>query len=258
VTRVGTANVTIVDQMAHGDVLTINATIPAHEKMLPHHAAAPDTGGGAETEQRIEWVKVRWNTAVDQPIAITWPERLQFAEQEPIGEKQALETARKLKQKWMPEVPAEMVLQPPRLLNRPVWAIAWRGETEDGVLTGDQVAVQVSSLTGLPIAYSQRAAIKRPAAEEIEVTREQAIEAAREALIRRVEEDVVEEISDVSLVARLVLSAPQHPEGGPAWLVRGTGERDALMVPVDAMSGDAVVADDAGARRSTPDGGDGD
>jgi hypothetical protein len=147
-----------------------------------------------------------------------------------------------------------MVLQPPRLLNRPVWAISWRGETEDGVLTGDQVAVQISSLTGLPIAYSQRVAIRRPSAEEIDVTREEAIETAREWLVA----EGVEDAQEMPLVARLVLSAPQHPEGGPAWLVRGTGKRDALMVPVDAMSGAAVTADDGGERRSTADDGDGD
>lgn len=250
-TRVREEDVRVVDQAASGDVLTINATIPAHERMLPHHAAAPDVPDGAETEQIIEWVKVRWDTAADRPIDITWPERLQFAEEEPISEEQALEAAESLKDAWFPEVPAEMVMQPPRLLNRPVWAITWRGQTEDDVLTGDQIAVQVSALTGLPIAYSQRVAVKRPSPDEVEVTRAEAIEAVREALA----EEGVEEATDMRLVARLVLSAPQHPEGGPAWLVRGTGDDELLMVPVDAMSGEVLGEDgDSAESRSTTSG----
>lgn len=241
VTDADAGDVTIIDQAAGGDVLTINATIPAHEEMLPQRAAAPDTGGGAEIEQEIEWVKVRWNSATDRPIDITWPERLQFAEEEPITEEQALKTAEDLKSEWFPEVPVEMEMRAPRRLNRPVWVIAWRGETEDGVLTGDQVAVQVSAVTGLPIAYSQRVAVQRPSEDRIEVTRTQAIEAAREALAER----EVENAEGMPLVARLVLSAPEHPEGGPAWLVRGPRERARLLVPVDAMTGEVLTEENA-------------
>lgn len=247
VTGVGADDVTIVDQAAAGDLLTINATIPANEEMLPQSAGAPETEPGEKSEQRIEWVKVRWDTAAERPYDITWPERLQFAEEEPVTEEQALETARELKEKWFPEVPAEMVLQPPHRLNRPVWAIAWRGETEDDVLTGDQVAVQVSAVTALPIAYSQRVAVQRPSADEIEITRDEAIGAAREALAAQGAENA----EGIPLVARLVLSAPAHPEGGPAWLVRGTGEADLLVIPVDAMTGEVVVPEDGDGRAET-------
>jgi len=234
-------DVAIVDQALSGDVLTINATIPAHEKMLAHFTATPDTDAGAEAEQLIEWTKVRWDTAGECPIDITWPERLQFAEEEPITEEQALESAGALKDTWFPEVPAEMVLQPPHRLHRPVWAITWRGEAEDDVLTGDQIAVQISAVTGLPIAYSQRVVVKRPSPDEVTVTRDEAVEAVREALAERGAENP----EDMRLVARLVLSAPMHPEGGPAWLVRGTGDDELLMVPVDAMTGNVIAADDA-------------
>jgi len=229
VTQVPAEGVEIIDQAAAGDVLTIEATIPASEKMLPRGAAAPETATDVGGEQQVEWVTMRWNTATERPNDITWSERLQFADKEPISEDEALQTAQGLKDEWFPQVPAGMKMQPPHLLHRPVWAIVWRGETDDGVLTGDQVAVQVSSMTGLPIAYSQRVAQQRPSADEIE--------AAREALAARTDEDV----SGIPLVARLVLSAPEHPDGGPAWLVRGTGDRAGLLIPVDAMTGDVIT-----------------
>jgi hypothetical protein len=143
-----------------------------------------------------------------------------------------------------------MVLQPPRRLNRPVWVVTWRGETEDGVLTGDQVAVQVSAMTGLPIAYSQRVAVQRPSPESIKVTREDAIETAREVLAKHTDEDV----ADWPLTARLVLSTAAHPEGGPAWLVRGTEELEAVVIPVDAMSGDVLqgAEDDRAGTETSP------
>jgi hypothetical protein len=240
VTRVGEADVTIVDQAASGAMLTINATIPAHEKMLPHHASAPDVGDGVETEQVIEWVRVRWNTETERPIDITWPERLQFAEKAPITREQALETAESLKDQWFPEVPAGMVRQPPHLLNRPVWAILWRGTIEDDILTGDQVAVQISALTGLPIMYSQRVAVQRPSPDEIELTRKEAIEAARAVLA----EAGVTEAGETHLTAKLVLSAPTDPEGGPAWLLRGPVNGELLAMTVDAMSGEVLEAED--------------
>ncbi len=248
VTRVEAEDVTITEQAAAGDILTIEATIPAHEKMLPHHAAAPDTGGGAETQQRVEWVRLVWNTATERPQLIRWPERLQFAEEQPVGDQAALATARLLKGKWFPDVPVEMRMREPRRLHMPTWIVSWRGHTENDTLSGDQVAVQVSALTGLPIEYTQRVAKQRPSRDEIEITREEAIDAAREMLIGA----EFEGAEQMALVARLVLSAPQHPEGGPAWLVRGTGEQDMVLVPVDAMSGELLTsADDSEKQRGS-------
>ncbi|MFO8079747.1 MAG: hypothetical protein R6V07_05510 [Armatimonadota bacterium] len=250
VTHAVADDVTIIDQAAAGDTLTIEATIPAHEDVLSYAAATP--GEGADVEQRIEWVTVRWNMAAERPEDITWAERLQFAEEEPIGEDEAVEVARELRDAWFPDVPPEMVMQPPHRMNRPVWAITWRGETEGDVLTGDQVAVQVSAVTGLPIAYSQRVAAQRPSPDEVELTRDEAIELVREALVEEGEEGA----DGMPLVARLVLSAPAHPEGGPAWLVRGTGRRAALGAPVDAMTGEVITAaNDGEGRRTTADGG---
>jgi hypothetical protein len=133
-----------------------------------------------------------------------------------------------------------MVLQEPRELNRPAWAVTWRGNTEDGVLTGDQVVVQVSGVTGLPIAYSQRVAVRRPSRDEIKVTRTEAINAALDALAEVRAGDG--ELEAPHLAGQLVLSAAQHPEGGPAWLLSGTVDGDVVTFTVDAMSGELLAA----------------
>ena len=240
VTRVDAEDVTIMEQASEDGVLIIDARIPAHDDMLTYDAARPGVDDDYEVEQRVEWVTVRWDLEAEHPRDVMWSERLQFAEQEPVEEAEALAVAEDLKHRWFPEVPVEMTLQSPYRLNRPVWAITWRGEVEDDVLTGDQVAVQISAVTGLPIAYSQAVAVQRPSPDEIEVPREYAIEAVREALVERGEERV----ADIPLVARLVLSAPPHPEGGPAWMVRSIGRRAALIASVDAMTGEVLLPPD--------------
>jgi len=236
VTGADAADVTIVDQSASGDVLSIEATVPAAKAMVATEAEAPDTEGGAQAEQPVEWVKVRWNTADGSPEDITWPERLQFAEDEPVTQERAEEVAAGLKSRWFPEVPVPMVLQPPHQLHRPVWVVSWRGKGGDEALSGDEVVVQVSSVTGLPIAYTQRVAVQRPSPDDVKVTRKEAVEAARAALGAR----GVRDAADMSLVARLVLSSEEQPQGGPAWLVRDTVEGK-IVVPVDAMTGEVLT-----------------
>ncbi|MGC9317257.1 MAG: PepSY domain-containing protein [Armatimonadota bacterium] len=236
--------VTVLSREVEEGLATIVADVPAHEKLLPRSG-----GDGEEDESRPrrEAVELRWDLQDDRPTDILWTERLQFADEEPVGPQEAEETARELMERWFPEVPVTMTMQPPHRLNRPVYVVLWRGE-DDGVLTGDRVVVQVSAVTGLPIAYSQQVARQRPSADEIQVSREQAIEAAREALAGV----GVEDAAEMSLEAELILSSPGHPEGGPAWTVGQAGPRGGAVVIVDAMSAEVLETATAAEEASEP------
>ncbi|MEA3400345.1 MAG: hypothetical protein U9R79_03785 [Armatimonadota bacterium] len=231
-TGVAADEVTVLSRETEGEVATIVADVPAHEKLL---SPGGDRKERDERRPRREAVEMRWDLRADRLTDILWTERLQFADEEPVSPQEAERTARELMEEWFPEVPVAMTMQPPHRLNRPVYVVLWRGE-DDGVLTGDRVVVQVSAVSGLPIAYSQRVADQRPSPDEIDVTHEQAIEAARETLA----EAGVEHAEEMRLEAELVLSSPAHPEGGPAWTVTQAGRGRRGVAIVDAMSGDVL------------------
>jgi len=225
------ADVVLVAKSAVEGVAEVVARVPADEHLLP-------PGESAEGGEPAERVTVRWNLRTARPIDILWGDRLQFAEEEPVTAREAEATAGEMKERWFPQVPATMVMADARKLHRPAWVIAWRGETDDGTATGDEVIVQVSSVTGLPIAHTQRVAAQRPSPEKIAVTRDEAIAAARQAL----KDGGWEGAESAQLTAQLTLSSPAHPEGGPAWLVRtppGEGQR---AVVVNAISGEVIDA----------------
>jgi len=229
-------DIMVVSRGLDAGVAEVGARVPADERLLP-------LAGGAGDEELTERLTVRWDLDAERPEDILWEDRLQFSEQEPVTEQEAEATAGELKDRWFPEVPATMAMAPARKLHRPAWVIAWRGETDDGTLTGDEVIVQVSSVTGLPIAYNERVAVQRPSPDEVTVARDQAITAARQAL-----KDAGWRGADTAqLSAVLTLSSAAQPEGGPAWLVRATSGEDRRQVAVDAISGEVIDAGEVGA-----------
>lgn len=233
-------DVTLVAKSAVEGVAFVTGSIPADPKLLPLAAGSPDQQGYNGEEPRVEAVTVRWDLMAGRPVDIAWSERLQFAAEEPVTQEQALATAEELKTRWFPEVPVQMVMDAPRRLHRPAWVLAWHGQAEDGTLTGDEVVVQVSTVTGLPIAYTQRTATQRPTRESITVTREQAIATVREVL----KAAGAEGAQDAPLDADLVLSAVEHPEGGPAWIVRSPRAGGRARAVIDAMTGEHIRSED--------------
>jgi|LSQX01.3.fsa_nt_gb hypothetical protein len=236
VTDVAPDDVTVMDRAVNGSMVTILAGIPADEKLLPHQAGRPGLEDAPQTEQQVEAVRVRWNVDADALQDVLWSHRLQFAEEEPVTPDEAFETARELKARWFPEVPAEMVLRPPHRLHRPSYVVAWHGKNA-GVRTGDEAVAQISAVTGLPIAYSQRVATQRPDPDEIPVTRDEALEAVRALLIA----EAIEGAEAASYDAELILSSTMHPAEGPAWIVQAQAGRMRQTIPVDAMTGEALV-----------------
>lgn len=235
-------DVTLVAKSAVEGIAVVMGSIPADPKLLPLTAGSPDEQDYNGEQPRVEAVTVRWDLMAGRPVDIAWSERLQFAAEEPVNQQQALAIAEELKSKWFPEVPAKMVMDAPHRLNRPAWVLAWHGQAEDGTLTGDEVVVQVSTVTGLPIAYTQRIAPQRPKPESVKITRDQAIAAARAAF----EAGGWAEGKTAPLVAELMLSSPAHPEGGPAWTVESpVGQGDAVAI-VDAMTGDVISSGKGG------------
>lgn len=230
-------DVTLVAKSASEGIAVVMGSIPADPKLLPLAAGSPEAQGFNGEQPRVEAVTVRWDLMAGRPVDIAWSERLQFAAQQPVTQEQALATAEALKSKWFPEVPAKMVMDAPHRLNRPAWVLAWHGQADDGTLTGDEVVVQVSTVTGLPIAYTQRVAVQRPDPETITVTRDEAIAAVRAAL----EAAGAEGAQDAPLVAELILSAPAHPEGGPAWMVVSPVGLGRARAVVDAVTGEVLA-----------------
>lgn len=239
-TGVPADDVTLLAKSAVAGVALVTGSVPADPKLLAAREASGQAPEGEGDAARLESVTVRWDLPTGRPVDITWSDRLQFAAEEPITQEQAQATAEELKRKWWPEVPARMVMAPPHRLHRPVWVIAWQGQTEDGTRTGDEVVVQVSAVTGLPIAYTQRMATQRPTRELITITRDQAIATVRAAL----EAAGAQGAQSAPLEAELILSAPEHPQGGPAWIVRSPEVTGRARAVVDAMSGELIRSED--------------
>ena len=247
-TGIDAEDVTIIADSV-GALVVVLASIPAHEALLPHGVDMPSELISNETAQVQEAVEVRWDPAEDRVTDVFWTERLQFGAPQTVEAGEAEETARELKERLFPTVPAEMVMRPLRELHRPVYVVVWRGVIDEGILTGDRVTVQVSSITGLPILYTQRVATRRPSPEDIAITGEEAIETAREALVQA----GMQAATDSELIAELILSTPMHPEDGPVWMVATPpGDPDGV-VPVDAMTGEVLNAGEDNSPRMTID-----
>lgn len=218
------ADVTVMHRSVDPRTATILAAVPAAEEML--------------SDDPVETIDLRWDMRADLPLTVMWSERFEFSHHEPVTQEQAEEIARSLLDRWVPEEAGEPEPQLAQKLRAPMYVVNWVGTTE-GHLTGDHAMVQVSSVTGLPIAFSQRIARRRPSPDEIEITRDRALEIAREYL--RTEGGPGAQT--IEMVAELNLSAEAHPEGGPAWLVAtiASGGRQGRVIPVDAMTGDVIV-----------------
>lgn len=230
-------DVILVAKSATEGIGFVTGSVPADPKLLPLAAGSPDGHGFNGAPPQVEAVTVRWDLVAGRPVDITWSERLQFAAEQPVTQEQALATAEELMGRWFPEVPVEMVMDPPQRLHRPAWVFGWHGRSANNTLTGDDVVVQVSTVTGLPIAYTQRIAVQRPDPETIAVTRDEAITAVRAAL----EAAGAEGAQDAPLVAELILSAPAHPEGGPAWIVVSPAGQGRARAVVDAVTGEVLA-----------------
>jgi len=242
VTGVDAETVTVIHRSVNEGVAAILAIVPPAPGMRHEEARRP-TIPAAITEQTIEIVDLRWDMQADLPTLILWGERLQFASREPTTREEAEAVARELLERWVPEEAGEIAPPPAQKLEAPVYVVSRLG-TLDGHLTGDRAVVQVSSVTGLPISFSQRIARQRPSPDEIAVTRDEAIEVVREHL----RGEGFPAAATVNLVAQLTLSAERHPEGGPAWLValiRGDGQQMRVLM-VDAMSGEMLTAREDG------------
>ncbi len=242
--EVEAGDVEIIADSVGAELAVIIASIPAHEDLLPRATDVASEASGVQTEQRLEIVDVRWDRHIDAPRDIFWTERLQFAEVEPVSPEEAEHVAKGLKGMFFPPMPegtGEMLAEPQQRPRGPVYVSTWRGMRE-GHRTGDRVVVQVSSVTGLPIAYSQRVARQRPAPEDVVVTRDEALEIGREHLIA----EQFRRAESVDLVGEMILSASVHPQDGPAWMIAvvGRGGEQLRVIPIDAMTGEVIVRDD--------------
>ena len=234
VARVPADEITVMHRSVEGQAATMLAAVPAPEEMLYEEARSP-VRPESVTEQTVETIDLRWDLQADLPTDVIWSERLQFSPREPVTPQQAAEIARQLFDRWVPEEAPETPPLPPQKLDAPVYVVTWTGMVE-GHMSGDQAIVQVSSVTGLPISYIQRVALQRPSPEEIEVTRDEALEIVREAL----REEGRPDAETVDLVAQLTLSAAGHPRGGPAWMVAliGPGGQQTQVLMVGGMTGE--------------------
>ena len=233
VTGVEASNVTIMHRSLAEGTAMILAAVPAAEGMLYEEARRPNIPDSL-TEQTIEAIDLRWDLEADLPILVLWSERLQFAENEPVTDESAEAVARQLLERWVPEQAGEVAEVTVQKIQAPMYVVNWQGAV-DGVFTGDRAVVNVSSVTGLPISFSQRLAAKRPSPDVVRVTRDQALAAVRKHLVA----NEAPGGDDIPLVAQLTLSAEEHPTNGPAWLVAAIGEsglqRQVLLV--DAITG---------------------
>jgi len=193
-------------------------------------AQVPGTGDEAER------VELRYDLAADRLLSLRWPDRMVFATTEPVPKAEAEKVARDLFDRFFPEVPARMVEQPTRKLNRPIFVMHWVGQAEGDIRTGDRAVAQVSSVTGLPFSYTQEIAPHHPDPADIKLTRKHALAAARRTL------NELEINSDgINLEAELVLSSPLHPTAGPVWRVVAADAPTERRVLIDAMTGDALA-----------------
>jgi hypothetical protein len=211
--------------------------VPAAEGLLYEEARSP-LPPESITEQTVETVDLRWDLEADRPLNVLWSERLQFAPRQPVTPEEAEAVAAELLDRWLPEEAPAGDPAPAQRLEAPLYVVSWVGMI-GGHLTGDQVVVQVSAVTGLPISFSQRIAPRRPSPDEVKVTRDEALEIVREFLLA----EGTETHETIDLVAQLSLSAERHPQAGPAWLVAlvSPAGRQERVLTVDAMTGEVIT-----------------
>ena len=237
VAEVQAADVTVMHRSIAGPEATILAFVPAAQDMRYEEARKPSIPESV-TEQKIETIDLRWDIDAGLPTLILWSERLQYAPHEPVTTQQAEAVARELIERWVPKQAGEIEPGPAQKLQGPIYVVNWVGML-DGHFTGDRAMVQVSSVTGLPISFSQRIALQRPSPDSISLTRDEAIATVRTYLRDR----GVPNADAIDLVAQLTLSAEGHPTGGPAWLVAiiGPNGQQTGVLAVDAMTGEVLA-----------------
>ena len=245
VSQVPGDSVTVMHRSVEGPIATILAAIPAADEMLHDETRSIPSPDGS-TREEIEAVDIRWDLQADLPLSVIWSQRMQFAQREPVTQEEAEAVAREMLDRWLPEDAPELDPHPAQRLRAPIYVVNWVGMIE-GHLTGDQAVVQVSSVTGLPISFSQRIALQRPSPEEVVVTRDEALEIVREHL----RQEGLPAADTIDLVAQLSLSAQVHPEGGPAWLVAviDAAGRQQRVLPVDGMTGEVLTREAADGAR---------
>ncbi|MGI5820150.1 MAG: hypothetical protein ACOX9R_18855 [Armatimonadota bacterium] len=250
VTAIDAAEVTVMHRSVEGSTAMILAAVPAAEGMLYEEARSPVLPESV-TKPTIEAVDIRWDLQADLPTLILWSERLQFSPRRRGTEEDAERLARELLERWVPDEAGEIGPLHVQTLEVPIHVVTWTGMV-DGHMTGDQAVAQVSSATGLPISFSQRIALQRPSPDEIEITRDEALEIVRAYLA----EEGVPGAERIDLVAQLSLSAAAHPEAGPAWLVAviGPGGWQDRVLLVDAMSGEVLARRGGEEQREDEDG----
>ena len=216
-----------------------------------------EKAGGREAVARIaipaeegtETVWVRYMTTDGSLLRITWMDRNPDAEEAvAISQDEAQKLAEQLKARLLPKTPYPMELTEARLHDQsPQYSFAWVGSIAEDVVSGDQVLVRVSAVTGKPIAYLQRVAHARPALADVPVSREQAVDAAAQATKGTWRDEFDREVTTTPLGARLVLSSAMSPQQGPVWLVdqevkdTDGGERlELTQRAIDAMTGDVL------------------
>ncbi|MFO8079746.1 MAG: PepSY domain-containing protein [Armatimonadota bacterium] len=233
--------VTVMHRSVDAGVATVLAAVPVPGEM--------------QGEDPIESIDLRWDLEHDLPTMILWGERPRVVPREQVPPEEAERTALQLMERWLPEASPAIEREALRAqkLRAPIYVVEWLG-TIDGHLTGDQAVVQVSSANGLAISFNQQIAQQRPSPDEIKVTRDEALEIVREHL----RGEGVAGAERVDLVGQLTLSAPAHPQGGPAWLVAmiDVAGRQRRLLIVDAMTGE-VLARERAANEGATEGEDG-
>lgn len=216
------AEVTVMHRSVREGMAMVLAAVPPPAPMI--------------TSDPVETIDLRWDLERDLPTMILWSERLQMGPRSDVPADYAREVAGKLLDRWLPEEAGDVETPPALKLEAPLYVVSWQGMIE-GHMTGDRALVQVSSVTGLPISFSQRIAQKRPSPKEIRITRDEALQVVRDRIAGN-----IGSADRIDLVAQLSLSAEGHPEAGPAWLVAeiGEGGRQVRTFVVDAMSGEVL------------------
>jgi len=225
--EVDATDVTVMHRSVEGRVATVLASVPAAPEMLG--------------DDPIEVIDLRWDLDHQVPLTVQWSERIQFAPRDRVGPEEARKVAGSLLKRWVPEVAAPaggVESSPAQRLRAPIYVFTWTGML-DGHMTGDEAVVEVSSVTGLPISFSQRIAPKRPSPDSIKVTRDEALQIVRDHLRKQGETDA----DSIALVGQLVLSAEGHPRAGPAWMIAqvDSAGRQMRVLMVDAMTGEVLV-----------------
>ncbi len=226
--------VAAVDEVAADEVSVMHRSVRDGTAMI---LAAVPPPKQMITSDPLETIDMRWDLERELPTLILWSERLQVGLRREVPADYAREVAAKLLDRWLPEAVGEIETPPAVKVEAPVYVVSWQGMIE-GHMTGDRALVQVSSVTGLPISFSQRIAQQRPSPDEIKVTRDEALQVVRDRIAAN-----VGSAEGIPLVAKLSLSAEAHPEGGPAWVVAMINDEGRQMPwgLVDAMTGELLT-----------------